>query len=295
MAKGIIVTVGISNSGKSTWARQFIKDNQKQYTEVNRDELRINFFCEGNRAEYVNYQFRKEREDYITSVQDAAIRSAIDAGKGVVISDTNLTPSYRNRFKELAKSFGVPYKEQVFDVPLEVCIARSKKRDISVPVSVLERQYKQLREYLGKPQWAPQPSLPKAVIFDVDGTLAEKAPERGIFEFEKVGLDIPRKNVVDLLHMYKERGYKIIVCSGRDDSCYAETHWWFQEHGMDFHKLCMRRTGDKRIDAEVKEDLFWEQIFPYYDVQLCVDDRDQVVRQWRAMGLECFQVAGGEF
>lgn len=295
MSKGIIVTVGISNSGKSTWARQFIKDNQKQYIEVNRDELRINFFCEGNRAEYVNYQFRKEREDYISSVQEAAIRTAITAGKGVVVSDTNLNPSYRVRFKELAKGLGVPYKEQVFDVPLEVCIARSKKRDISVPVSVLERQYKQLREYLGKPQWEHQTDLPKAVIFDVDGTLAEKSPERGIFEFEKVGLDIPRKNVVELLRMYRERGFKIIICSGRDDSCHHETiQWLYQNVGL-VHGLFMRRTGDKRIDAEVKEDLFWKHIYPDFDVQLCVDDRDQVVRQWRAMGLECFQVAGGEF
>lgn len=295
MSKGIVVTVGISNSGKSTWARQFVKDTHKNYVEVNRDELRIAMFCEGNRAEYVNYKFRKDKEDLVTSMQEVAIRSVIASGKGVVVSDTNLNPEHRNRFKELAKAMGVPYKEKVFDVPLEVCVARSKKRDISIPVSVLERQYKQFREYLGKPQWAPQPSLPKAVIFDVDGTLAEKSPDRGIFQFEKVGLDLPRKTVVDLLYMYKACDYKIVVCSGRDDSCYEETMQWLLKYVGPVHGLFMRHTGDKRIDSEVKEDLFWKYIYPEFDVQLCIDDRDQIVRQWRAMGLECFQVASGEF
>jgi hypothetical protein len=32
-----------------------------------------------------------------------------------------------------------------------------------------------------------------------------------------------------------------------------------------------------------------------FDVQFVLDDRDQVVEMWRAMGLTCLQVAPGNF
>jgi hypothetical protein len=57
----------------------------------------------------------------------------------------------------------------------------------------------------------------------------------------------------------------------------------------------MRRAGDRRKDWVVKSELYREHIEPRYDVLLVLDDRDQVVRAWRGLGLTVFQVAEGDF
>jgi hypothetical protein len=41
--------------------------------------------------------------------------------------------------------------------------------------------------------------LPRAIIVDIDGTLAIKG-DRDIFDYSKVHLDLPNKPIVDLVH-----------------------------------------------------------------------------------------------
>lgn len=291
----LIITVGISGSGKSTWAREIVESSNGYTVEVNRDNIRVQFYCDGQETLLSTYKISKLKEKVVSEHQEFLVKDALYHGKSVIVSDTNLSQKSRDKFKLIAQEYGVKYSEEVFDVPLETCLRRNSKRIVKVPERVIETQYHRFREFIGAKHWVDQPNLPKAVIFDIDGTLAEKAPERDIYDISKVSLDKPRKHVVELLNMYWTKGYKIIICSGRDDSSYEDTYWWLQEHDINFNKLCMRVTGDKRIDAVVKEEIFWNDIFPYYNVQLVVDDRSQVVRQWRAMGLECFQVANGDF
>jgi hypothetical protein len=50
-----------------------------------------------------------------------------------------------------------------------------------------------------------------------------------------------------------------------------------------------------RKDSVVKQELFDEHIRDIYDVVAVYDDRQQVVDMWRAMGIDCFQVAPGNF
>jgi hypothetical protein len=57
----------------------------------------------------------------------------------------------------------------------------------------------------------------------------------------------------------------------------------------------MRPTGDQRKDNIVKRELFDTWVRGKYNVRFCLDDRDQVVEGWRAMGLTCFQVQPGAF
>jgi hypothetical protein len=57
----------------------------------------------------------------------------------------------------------------------------------------------------------------------------------------------------------------------------------------------MRKLGDRRDDDIVKFELL-EQIYEMgYEPVLVFDDRDRVVKMWRAAGLRCFQVAPGDF
>jgi hypothetical protein len=45
----------------------------------------------------------------------------------------------------------------------------------------------------------------------------------------------------------------------------------------------------------VKRELFEKHVLPNYYVEFILDDRQQVVDEWRRMGLTCFQVAPGDF
>ena len=57
----------------------------------------------------------------------------------------------------------------------------------------------------------------------------------------------------------------------------------------------MRATGDQRRDSIVKLEIFDQEIRDRYHVIGVFDDRQQVVRMWRALGLTVFQVAEGDF
>jgi len=290
----VILTIGISNCGKSTWTKEYIQANP-MFTEVNRDDMRIAFFCDGKRSEYVNYKFSREKEQLVTRVAEERAAFAISKGQGVIISDTNLNGKTRAFWKKFAEEKGVPYEEVVFDVPLHVCMARNRKRDITLPEGVLFQQYQSYRKFAGLPTYMGTAGKDKAVIFDMDGTLADMTGIRKPFDWKLVGKDKPRDNVVELARLLHDAGYTIIIMSGRDGQCLGDTEEWLQEHGVPYDAIFMRDEGDNRPDAVVKEELFWGCVADNYDVKYVVDDRSQVINQWRAMGLECFDVAGNDF
>jgi hypothetical protein len=57
----------------------------------------------------------------------------------------------------------------------------------------------------------------------------------------------------------------------------------------------MRKEKDNRPDEVVKEELYHNQISPFYKVEAVFDDRNKVVAMWRRLGLTVFQVADGDF
>lgn len=290
---GVKLTIGISNCGKSTWAREFIRNNP-MWTEINRDDMRIAFFCDGKRSEYVNYKFSKDREKMITDIAETRAKRAMRNGQGIIISDTNLNGKTRAYWKNFAETHNVPYEEVVFDVPLHVCMSRNRKRDITLPDHVLRQQYSNFRQFTGMPTYTGTPGSVKAVIFDVDGTLASM-DGRSPFDWSKVGEDKPKPHVVELAKLLHAAGYAIIVMSGRDGSCRDATREWLEENGIPFEALFMRTAGDQRADAIIKEELFWSEVSENWDVKYVVDDRNKTVEQWRAIGIECWQVAHGDF
>ncbi|MBA3488358.1 MAG: polynucleotide kinase [Longispora sp.] len=141
---------------------------------------------------------------------------------------------------------------------------------------------------------------PRAIVFDVDGTLAlrgDHANVRRWYDWHRVGEDSPNEAVVELAQTIARAGlHRIIVMSGRDEVCRAETEQWLREQNVPFDELYMRPAGDGRKDSIVKEELYLKYVEPRYHVPFVVDDRDQVVDMWRTrFGLVCMQVAPGDF
>ena len=295
----IELTVGVSASGKTTYAENKVAKSKGKWINLNRDDIRKTLFC----IPASSYKFTKEREDLVTKTQLATADFALSNGKSVVISDTNLDPNRWECWKQLAKKYDVQLLISYFAVDLKTATKRNLSRDRSVPESVIKAQIekfetnfpKQVNYFVPKVYVQPE-NGEECWIVDIDGTLAHMNDKRGAFEWHNVGLDDPDEVVIELVNMLYSNDYKIILMSGRDEICREETERWLMLNGVNYHKLHMRPNGDMRPDTEVKEELFENNIAKYRKVVMGVlDDRNVVVSMWRKKGLKVLQVAEGDF
>lgn len=142
----------------------------------------------------------------------------------------------------------------------------------------------------------------QAIIFDVDGTLAENMDGRIARHGKKAAPfqewdawdDKPSEHVIKMLNSLKDE-FSIIICSGRKDSAKDVLKDWFRENDVYYDEIFMRKHDDNRKDSIIKSEIYFEHIEPFYDVFTVFDDRDQVVEMWRENGLKCFQVQEGRF
>jgi len=135
--------------------------------------------------------------------------------------------------------------------------------------------------------------LPTAILCDIDGTLAlfgDANPyER---DFDK---DTPNYPITHILGLYFYHKIPIILLSGRKEKFRQVTEKWLDDERIKFNALYMRETDDNRPDYIVKKEIYDREILGKYNVLFVLDDRDQVVKLWRELGLTCLQVAYGDF
>jgi len=166
----------------------------------------------------------------------------------------------------------------------------------------------------------------KTVIFDLDGTLADIDVRRDkslmpngkldwkIFASPSSIMDWDKPNapVIKMAQMFKADGFKIVIFSGRNDRGFHATKDWLKIHNVPFDLLVLRpdkfkdeswpiadgnpATGEMRFmpDETLKKKML-DTFVDIDDVFLVVDDRDKVVKMWRDLGLNTFQVAPGNF
>lgn len=134
------------------------------------------------------------------------------------------------------------------------------------------------------------------VIVDIDGTLALRTGDRSPFDWGRVGEDAPNPPVVDLVRMINAAGrHQVILMSGRDEVCRPQTEAWLLDNGIPWAELHMRPARNNQKDSIVKEALYHQHVEAHSEVAFVLDDRDQVVKMWRGLGLTVFQVAEGDF
>lgn len=274
---------GLPASGKSTYARELV---EKGWTRVNKDDLR---------AMMHNSHHGKAKEALVLWIRDEIVKRSLSKGMNVVVDDTNFNPIHWATLVQLGQWYKAEVTEKFFDVPLDVCIERDKLRPKPVGEMVIRDMH---NRYLAKEtvveKYVPDESLPAAYIFDVDGTLAEMGA-RSPYEWDKVHLDTLIVPVARLLALLKTTDVDIIIFSGRDGSCLKETIGWLRKNNIPIDDIYMRAAGDMRKDSIVKKEIFFRDIAPRYNILGVFDDRNQVVKMWREIGLTCFQVAEGDF
>lgn len=283
MNKEVIITRGLPASGKSFWARQQQELYPGKYKVVCKDDLR-SMMDDG--------RYTSKNESFIIKVRNDLILKFLDAGYSVIVSDTNLNPSHELDIRKLVDD-KVQVKIQDFtNVPLEVCIERDLKRMASVGESVIRSMYmKFLHEY---PKFDRNIKLPKAILCDLDGTLAHHI-DRDPYDFHRAGEDAVCEPVQGIARRYLDT-HKVIFMSGRDDSSYEITkNWIIYKASLPCEFLFMRKTGDQRKDSIVKRELYDLNVKDKYNVEFVLDDRSQVVDMWRSLGLTTLQCQYGDF
>jgi predicted kinase len=273
------ITVGVSVSGKTTFANECVKQG---FRDINRDYIRFNIVKPG--TNWSNYKFNGANEKEVTKVHEQMIMESWSNQENIVISDTNLNFGRRINLIKTLEDLGYVVEVKEFQVTQDTANKRDRLRANGVGEGVIYRQFQDWNNYVGRKTYTPDESLPKAVIFDVDGTIAQMV-NRGPFEWKRVGEDIPRKLIIQMLHGYANMGYTIIICSGRSDECIGETSMWLDQHvGINnWHKLYMRKAGDYRKDTEIKEEIFWTKLADKYNIVACVDDRPMMIRLWHEL------------
>ncbi|MGI5244931.1 AAA family ATPase [Dactylosporangium sp. CA-139066] len=297
----LTITRGLPGSGKTTWAKQ-----QPYLVRVNRDDLRR--MLHGGPVTDPARRGRAEKE--VTAAHHAAVEGLLRTGAHVVCDDTNLRGRVVREFAELAAKCGASFTVRDFtDVPLDECIRRDALRtgEGHVGEDVIRGMHQRylagralplplpvIDESVGAP-YEPPPDAPQTVLVDIDGTVA-LLNGRSPYDMTRVGEDLPNAPVIAAVRAMHAAGHEIVFCSGRSDDCREATQEWLAEHvGVPYRGLFMRVTGDQRRDSVVKAEIFEKEIRSRYHVVGVFDDRQQVVRMWRSLGLTVFQVAEGDF
>lgn len=269
-----IVTVGISTSGKSSLAAKKVLEG---WTEVNRDWIRFNLVKPG--ADWRDYKMTKAQEKEVTEIEGRMIMEAYSRGDNIIVSNTNLHAPTRNKLIKNLEDLGYEVEVHQLEISLEEAWKRDAYRLNGVGHNVLYSQWQKWNEVIQRPTYTPNEKLQEAIIVDVDGTIAQM-DGRGPFEWARVGEDLPRWFIIDMVINYKRQGYEVLIVSGRSDDCRSETEVWLAEHEVPCDGLWMRKAGDMRKDNAVKEEIFWTHLANSYNIVACIDDRPQMIRLW---------------
>lgn len=302
----IIVLSGPPASGKSTMARDYIQTH-KDCVIVSKDDFR------SAKGEY----WVPSQEDYISDLEEAAVRSALKRGLTPIIDATNLNPKTISKWNTIADEFGVEVETKSFYIPFKDAVERDRLRGEADGRSVGEKALKDFylryfEEEFRKEVYTDHtfikfddnPELPPCIIVDLDGTVALHQG-RGPFEWDKIDTDKCDPRMKQLIERYILDGVNVIFLTGRNKTsiAYAKTFDWlakyFPYYKTDmntlkkFYKwdLIMRAEKDYRPATISKKELYEQYVEGKFNVLAVFDDSNRCVEMWRSLGLLTLQPA----
>ena len=163
----------------------------------------------------------------------------------VISADTNFARKHKVRLEALARSYKAEFEIKRFDTAIEICIARDASRPEGERVGefVIRKMYQQ---YIANdPHWTegkakdelekyvPDPTLPKAIICDLDGILSlfKERGHRGPYNASNCDEDDCHETIRCLLVVYHEvLGYHVLYLSGREDKYRPQTEIFLKKH-----------------------------------------------------------------
>lgn len=127
----VILAVGLPGSGKSTWF------NRHGVSPLSSDKIRDLLF---------DSPTEQRHQDLVFGTLRSLLRARLIARMPMNYVDaTNLSPKERRHWIKMAKDFGYEAQAVYFDVPLDVCMERNRRRNRVVPEDVMNRMGAKLR------------------------------------------------------------------------------------------------------------------------------------------------------
>jgi len=294
------LTCGIPASGKSTWAKEEVAKDPNNWSRINNDDIRAMLNGSVYSADY---------EKLVSSTRNFLIKEILCKNKNVIIDNLNINKNHFDDVVAIAKSLNkdIEVSEKIFYIELEKAIERDSKRAAKVGEAVIKKWYnksggKKFEFY--KPRIeickkqdvkitfiSQNDSLPRAVVFDNDGTISLIHLGRSPYDASSCDLDLPNNHVIECMKLYYNAGYKILFVSGREDKDREPTERFYKKHFPEVkYELFMRPTGDMRKDYLIKEEIYNKYIKEKYFVAGWFDDRLQVCKWVYKNGLPLFRV-----
>lgn len=285
------ILIGISGAGKSTYVAKKANENSN-LTVVSKDNIRKSLIKNYDPSKNLwDQYFFKDNEDSINSLFDIQLREAAKNKQNIIIDNTNLSKSKNERLERLLKNYGyveIDYINFNLTDNINFYLENNQNRINTIPMRAINDQYLLAAQsgYIGL-------GMSNIALVDIDGTVALHGKERSPFEYNKADKDLPNQYVIDTINaLYETKRIDYIqFLSGRESYSYELTRNWLIKHGFDMnkHRLLMRRTGDHRKDAIVKQEIY-ETCLKQNAIKYLFDDRNQVVDMWWDNKLPVFHV-----
>jgi len=127
----VVLTIGLPGSGKTTWFKR------RGVTPLSSDLLRSLLFDDITEQRWQGLVFSTLRSLLRARLIAKMPWNYVDA--------TNLSPHERRQWIKMAKSFGYEVQAVFFDVPLEVCMERNRRRERTVSDDIMKKMAERLR------------------------------------------------------------------------------------------------------------------------------------------------------
>lgn len=131
-------------SGKSTWAKQFVKENQ-DYKRVCRDDIR---------HMVSSYTFNKENEKLVTQIERNIMQDIVIGNYNMIVDKMNLNQKDFEADKDFLMHVGalnninLEFEVMNFPVTLDEAIKRDKGREFVIGEKVLRATWSKYQEEL---------------------------------------------------------------------------------------------------------------------------------------------------
>jgi predicted kinase len=161
----LLYTIGISGSGKSTWAAL---KKAEGWTVIERDEIREQLFPGYWKQKPDNKKEKLASEERYRQIK-AALESGVDK---LIFSDTNLNPKYVDETNNLIRALGYEivvgyqYFDDSFD--LKLCIDRNRARERRVPEEVICEQWQRYQSLKGSKEKYSFDTKDRSILFVSD-------------------------------------------------------------------------------------------------------------------------------
>lgn len=131
----VIINVGVSGSGKSTWSTEYLKKTPNT-VRINRDDIRKMLF--GTLEDYYSRKDLSYREGVVSEVEELLFVHALGKKQDIIVDNTNLKTTYVRKWTDFILGWNKNILED--EKPYEVKFAIFSNRDVDDLIQKVEKR-----------------------------------------------------------------------------------------------------------------------------------------------------------